>query len=222
MATLKQEGLERDNEYKQNLIDKQSGTINTLREHENNLERLLQIERESRAKWRKAFLFAFIAFIIVLGILLYPLIPSKTAQNASESVTEVLESEVVEEPTPEAPETPEPPPEPTPEPPHKEVTVTVDTLNVRAEPSEDSELIAQVHLNDVLTAVGEPTEGWQTISLNDITCYVSSEFIADKQVEPPHKEQSKGIDWTLIGIIACGIVIVYILICCYVGWKNRY
>lgn len=218
MATRKQEGLERDNAYQKTLIDKQSGTINTLREHENNLERLLQIERESRAKWRKAFLFAFIAFLIVLGILLYPLIPSKTSQNASESVTEVLESEVVEEPTPEAPETPEPTPEP---PQTREVTVTVDTLNVRAEPREDSELIAQVHLNDVLTAVGEPTEGWQTISLNDITCYVSSEFIAEKQVKPPH-EPNKGIDWTLIGIIACSIVGVYILICCYVGWKNRY
>lgn len=63
------------------------------------------------------------------------------------------------------------------------VYVTSDTLNIRKEPSVESELVETITYGTELTRTGMGTQGWDRISYNGETVYVSQEYLISVPIQ---------------------------------------
>ena len=77
-----------------------------------------------------------------------------------------------ETPTP----TPDPTPDPTPEPQPETVYVTGSDVNVRSQPSTESEVLGVVQRGASFTRTSD-TDGWSTVEYSGTTAYIKSDFL---------------------------------------------
>ena len=57
--------------------------------------------------------------------------------------------------------------------------VSTDTLNVREKPESNANIVEQLSLNDAVTVLEETDSTWSKINFNNITGYVSNQFLSD-------------------------------------------
>ena len=60
--------------------------------------------------------------------------------------------------------------------------VTADALNIRTAPSTNSEVIAQLSMNDSVYSLEEPCDGWMKIDYNGMEAYVSTAYVTFDEI----------------------------------------
>ena len=75
----------------------------------------------------------------------------------------------------------------------EETVKTIDVVNVRKEPSTDSEIVISLEADVELVRVGKKDE-WSKVKLNDQICYVATEFLLSLELDNDNSSEFKKLD----------------------------
>lgn len=129
------------------------------------------------------------------------LVPMETAKGYEHTAKLETEPVVDEPPTPTPEDTSMPPsagdstPIPTPGEPEVEdiVYVAVSVLNLRTEPSLESEVVVQAKYGDSFVRLEKGTEGWDKLLYNDQEVYAFAQYLSDKKIAGANDSLSSAV-----------------------------